>query len=292
MTESQVAAFVRMVGELSSMVQTSATAVQSSITGNNTGAATADAQMTRHIALLSLDVLAQNFCAISPTPFLLALPVVVDAIADTNANVSASAVLCASTVVSEAKMNSVSQLPVVIPALLEALEKLVMDPITTDANKEADIPNRTLVLVLSGLTALQRVVAALPNMLSPFLARILKCTLSTSMHLMSELNEQVATRQISVMETLSTQVPIRVLLGPLAAVREWAWNEQRSCSTVTKLLDMFSTAVALMDTDSVTHQYKRCFKFVLVVVESLKECEANGVTKHIAEAWEVSFFFF
>ncbi|XP_024117299.1 HEAT repeat-containing protein 1 isoform X1 [Oryzias melastigma] len=170
----------------------------------------AEQTINRQTALYSLKLLCHNIGSHHQEAFVPVLLQAVEVItvANEEKNVTASALLCIAEVVSTLKALAIPQLPRLMPAVLHVL----MD-------RKDLLTNETY--LLSGVTALQRVIDTLPHFISPYLqdstSQVCRLTrmVETSSSSSSSSYSQLCTRLAALRSTLATKLPSRVFLPTL-----------------------------------------------------------------------------
>lgn len=246
--------------------------------------------VTRQAALVALHALAKRYGAARPQPILACVPGVLQCLKDGRSPVRSSALVCLAAMAVSLGPRVLPVLPQIVPAVLGTAQQAAD---AAESSTEARADEGSLELA-SGLAAVQSLVEGLGSFLSPQLPSILALTLRPSVRLCQANGCAAAAR--SVCNLLPTKVPMRLLLGPMAASVDAC--VQAGPDAVTGLLDMLGTASQAMDTQAAAGHTDDVFKLLVTVFDlrgrrtvgarDMDQIESAGVRALVAFVMKLS----
>ncbi|XP_058262423.1 HEAT repeat-containing protein 1 isoform X1 [Hemibagrus wyckioides] len=255
--EQQVTVLLELIDDLLSIVGRGC--------GQFSGHEEEEQAVNRQTALYSLKLLCHIFGTHHQKAFLPVLSKTVELVANPKEekNVMSSALLCVAEVTSTLKALAITQIPRLMPAVLQAL-------------KERKDLFSTEVYLLSAVTALQRTAETLPHFISPYLEDIILQQVARLTRVADHLTTcpQLAVRLCSLSSTLATKVPPRVLMPTLARCYNSMVESQQS--QLCPLMNILKEHIGHMEKDQLNSHQSELTSFFLSALDfRTKHCQGD-----------------
>ncbi|PSN50219.1 hypothetical protein C0J52_07804 [Blattella germanica] len=240
-------------------------------------------ETNQQVAMLSIKLLARQLAPEDPAHFKQILERVTDLLESkaVQKNLLASVVLCLAELVSVLRAHAIGKLNKFMPAILKILKM----------QKDLESPN---LIVLSVVTATQKIVENLPHFLSPYLGKVLLEVSILSVK-WQHLNEDVKMAPIqhklkAVRQKISNSIPPRVLIPAIGSCYTLLLN-QKQYAALGPLLSVMADSFSLLENSEFTQLMPDVTAFFLLALQfrsdsdnAISEDEISEAEKHVVNA--------